>query len=395
MINMNSLTRVIPFAGAFLLTGAMVGCGDDDGPNNPIDGGVDAKVTDAGEADACVGGHGEGCVENPFQLPEHGEFRLELFQDGPSGEGNDTRLAAQAFFFTGQNPAIRPIGGKPIMIRPELAMQGYACADYRDGNFFENGGTAQAQAIADSRTYIDVGDTATLTNANDETEVITLNKFESTDDPDDATDISSVLVHDILYQADIDTEVTLGTQYRPAVAGSSTYVRLNLGFGIANFTFAFPLADEAGAGDPKIYMPSKFEITTPSTADWYAPAGLTFTKGTDFTINYTIAEPEAVGTTHPTILPFIGFIKNREVQAYCFRVTPDTLDTGTFIVPYEVFEIIDADPAANEEGSYVEFGRFTHAAWEAQNLTQPGRVDLLGVNCQLSPDWEVQDAPVQ
>ncbi len=383
---MNSLTRVIPFAGAFLLVGTMVGCGDDDGPSNPVDSGaVDAPVADAGAADACVGGHGEGCVGSPFALPEHGEFRLERFQEGPTGTGDDTRLAAQAFFFNNQNPPVRPFFGTPIPLRQELVDQGYACGDYSAGNWFDNGGTPQAQAVADSRTYIDVGANATLTNVDDDAEVLTLNKFQSSVDPLDATDFSANVVHDILYQADVDLEVSLGTQYKPAVNGSAAYVALDLGYGEAALTGE--LADPNGEGDALIYMPSNFAITTP--ANFFDPAGQTFTKGEDFTITYTIDDPEAVGSGHPTIIPFVGFIKNRQVQAYCSKQTPNVIDDGTFIIPYEVFEVIDQDPAADEEGSYFEFGRFTHSAWEAENLASPGRLDLMGINCLLSPDWVV------
>jgi len=385
---MNTLTRVIPFAGAFLLAGAMVGCGDDDGPNNPNDASTDAPTADAGAADACVGGHGEGCVGSPFALPEHGEFRVERFQEGPNVTGEDTRVAAQAFFFSNQDPPVRPFFGKAITIRPELAAQGYACADYREGFYFDNGGTPEAQAVADSRTYIDVGGSATLTNVENEDEVITLNKFESSVNPANAIDISANLTHDILYQADVDTEVSLATQYKPAVEGSSSYISLDLGFGEAALTGE--LADANGDGDPVIYMPSNFTITTP--ANYFDAAGLTFTKGQDFTIEYDINEPEAVGDGHPTVAVFVGWIKDRQVQAYCSKVIPNQLDDGTFTIPYEVFEVIDADPAADDERSYFEIGRFTHAAWEAQNLASPGRLDLMGINCQLSPDCVVNDA---
>jgi hypothetical protein len=396
MINMNSLTRILPFAGAFLLAGAVVACGDDDGGGNtPPDAGTpDAEpgpIIDGGTPDACVGGHGEGCVDSPFVLAEHAEFRLELFQTGPTGTGNDSRLAAQSFFFTDQEPAARIIGGDPITIRPELADQGYVCVSMAAGNRFDNGGTPEAQAIVDTRTYIDVGDNVTMTNVADDT-AITLDKYLSSDDPAAATDPSANLIHDILYLADPDVDPALATQYKPAVAGSAAYPAIDLGYGQAAFTTK-ELADANGVGEPLIYMPSDFQLTLPTEADFYAQAGLTFTKGEDFTITYTIDDPEDVGNTHPTIIPFVGFVKNREIQAYCLKFTADVLDDGEFIVPYEVFEIVDQDPPANEDGSYFEFGRFTHAAWEALNVAEPSRADLMGINCALSADWEILDAP--
>lgn len=395
---MNSLKRIIPFAGAFLLAGALVACGDDDGENNPIDAGdddIDASTVDAGTPDACVGGHGEGCAATPFAFPEHGEFRIEVFQTGPSGTGDDVRVAAQAFFFTGQTPPIRPFGGVPIPIRQELTDMGIACNDYSAGIYFNNGGTPEAQLAADSRTYIDVGASATLTNANDVTDVITLGKFESEDDPALATDVAENIIHKILYQADAnDTEVAFFTQYRPAVEGSETYIALDLGYGEAAAT-APPkneLADANGEGDPKIYMPSDFTITEPAEDDYFDAAGLTFVRGVDFELKYTVANPE--GADHPQVIPFVGFIKDRQAHVYCTNPFPPADATeATFIIPYEVFEVIDEDPAADDEDTYFEFGRFTHAAWEDQAVADPGRLDLLGIDCHLSPDWVVVDAP--
>lgn len=393
MINMNSLKRIIPFAGVFLLAGAMAACGDDDG-NNPIDAG-DEPVVDAGAPDACVGGHGEGCATSPFAFQEHGEFRLEVFQTGPSGVGEESRVAAQAFFFTSQEPTIRPFGGKPIPLRTEIAAQGWYCNDYREGLWFDNGGTPAAQMTANSREYYDVGVNATLTNASDLTEEIVLAKFESNSDPQAATDVSGNIVHDILYQGDPEEiEVEFSTQYRPKVAGSENYLGLDLGFGEAAVTPppVGELADENGEGDPKIYMPSNFQITEPAEEDYFAAAGLTFVRGQDFEITYTIDEPE--GAQHPQVIQFVGWIKDRQVQAYCGGPFPASDATeDTFLIPFEVFEVIDPAPAADDEDTYFEIGRFTHAAWECQNLPQPHRLDLLGINCALSPTWQVVDAP--
>lgn len=388
MITMNSLTRVIPFAGAFLLVGA-VGCGDDDGPSTPVDADVDAPPTeiDASIDAGCTDGHGENCVDSIFALPEHGEFRLELFQTGPSGTGDESRLAAQAFFFTGQEPALRIIGGLPITLRQELADDGYVCLDMSPGDRFDNGGTPEAQAIVDTRDYIDVGATATMTNVANENEVITLNKHLASDDPALATDFSANLVHDILYQAEDTVEASLATQYKVGVAGSVAY-ELDLVAGESAFTAIAPT-------EPLIYMPSDFQLTQPTEEDFYAQEGVTFVKEQDFEIKYTIDNPEAVGSGHPTIIPFVGFVKNRQIQAYCLRFTPNVIDSGTFIVPYEVFEYVDEDPAADEEGSYFEFGRFNHTAWETGNLATTSRIDIMGINCAVSPDWVVEEAPAR
>ena len=61
----------------------------------------------------------------------------------------------------------------------------------------------------------------------------------------------------------------------------------------------------------------------------------------------------------------------------------------------EVFDVIDQDPAADEEGSYFEFGRFNHTAWETGNLATTSRIDIMGINCAVSPDWAVEAAPAR
>jgi hypothetical protein len=390
MINMNSLKRVIPFAGAFLFAGAMVGCGDDN-PSDPIDAGAeDAAVTDGGGPDACVGmGHAGGCIDSPFALPEHGEFRLEQFQLGPTGTGDEDDLAAQAFFFTGQEPASRSLGGKLIPIRAELVALGYECQDFSDGNNFDNGFTAAAQAVVDSREYIDVGANATLTNEDDNTDVITLDKVAN------GVDLSATLTHDTLYQGSKDIEVNLGGTYTPKVAGAGGYLALDLGYGQS--APGDELADpETGEGEPKIYMPSDFQMTQPLEADFFAAAGLSFTRGQDLELTYSIDAPETIGGADgfPTIISFIGFVIDGGVDAYCIKYNKGERDDGTFTVPYEVLEFIPADPPepAADDFNYILFGRFTHVAWEALNLTEPGRLDFLGVTCLISPTWLVADA---
>jgi len=396
MINMNSLKRVIPFAGAFLLAGTMVGCGDDN-PSDPIDGGVDGApgVIDASTGvDACAGGHGGGCVDSPFQLPEHGEFRLEQFQYAPSGTNADDDLAAQAFFFTGQNPPARSLEGTVITLRQALVDQGYVCQDFSAGNNFDNGYTAAAQAVVDTRTYLDVGANATLTNVDDGADVITLDKFLAVDDPLLATDLSASLVHDTLYRGSKDTAVNLGGQYKPGIAGSLAYPGLDLGYGksAAGDDMADPVT---GDGEPIIYMPSDFQMTTPNEDAFFAPEGLTFTKGEDLLLEYDIDQPETIGGAdgYPTIIVFIGFVAAGGVDAYCLKITQGELDDGTFTVPSEVLEIIPEDPAADDALSYILFGRFTHVAWEAENLVERARLDLLGVTCLIAQDWVVNPAP--
>jgi hypothetical protein len=381
MINMNSLKRIVSFAGAFLLAGAMVGCGDDDG-NPPVDP-PDAGAPDANAPDATVVVPDAG---SPTTLPEFGEFRLEQFQTGPSGTGEEDYLATQAMFFTGQNPPARG-QGIPIAIRPDIAAQGYVCVDYKSGDNGDNGKTPEGQVIVDTREYVDIGATATATNLDDDS-VITLAKFEGALDPDGATDLSSSLVHDVIYKGDVDTALDLGGRYQPAVAGSPMYGPLDLKNGESI------VGEERADADALIYVASDFQLTTPTEADFFDPAGLTFTTGQDFQFAYTIEEPETVGPGNfPTIVPFIGIVSEGVVEVYCLKFTPGTLDDGTFTLPHETFAEFTQNPADGDETSYIVFGRFTRTFWETKIAEQAGRIDLVALTCAVAQDWVVNPAP--
>lgn len=379
----SSLTKTAQLACAFLLAGPMVGCGDDGGTSgDPPDAGIDAMATDGGGIDACVGGHGGGCIDSPFSLAEGGEFRLERFKYNPQ---NDDDLAAHAFFFRGQTPEFRELAGPEITLRAELVADGYTCHDMRRGDYFDNGFSAEAQLVADSRDYFDVGG-ARLTNADDATDVIELASSIGNADADATTDASASLQHDILFKGDLDTVVTLGARYLPEIDGSAEYGSLDLKYGQS--ASGDEMADSNGNGVPQVYMPAGFTMTLPTEADFY-PA-LPFTKGEDTFLEYTIDNPEPVGGAdgYPTIVPFIGFVDAGEVQAYCFKTTKGVLDDGKFTVPHEVLEILPAAPA---EPGYIIFGRFTHVAWEVGggDLT---RMDFVGVECLISDDWSVAEA---
>ncbi len=151
------------------------------------------------------------------------------------------------------------------------------------------------------------------------------------------------------------------------------------------------MTDPYGNGTAQIYVPGRFTMLVPAEAELYGPKSLIFTRGQDTVFYYALEQPEPVGQPggYPTIIPFIGFVDdNGTVNAYCFEVTPGELDDGEFIVPYEVLDIIPPAPTSGD----VLFGRFTHVAWEAQRAPV-SRLDLLGADIRISPQWEVLDAP--
>jgi hypothetical protein len=364
-----------------LLTSVLVTACSDDGNGDPIDAMMGFPDCGCAAADA---GPPDAYVEPPppFSGGEGGELRLERFQLGP--DDTDAELAAQALFFENQNPPARLLDGTVITIRAELQDQGYLCGDLSDGNNFDNGASPAAQAVVDSRDYFDVGATATLTNAGDATDVITLNRFLGEEDAAAATDRSAGLVHDILYKAPETTLVKRNATYLPDIEGSDEYSTLDLEFG--QTAPGEELADPAtGEGTPQIFMPSAFTMTSPPEADFYTAGALVFTRGQDLELTYTPAEAAPAGW--PSIMRFIAFVNDEGmVEASCWKIVTGEPDDGEFTVPREVLEYVQADP-----GGRAVFGRMVHAAWE----TQPAkaRLDLIGIESKVSPGFVIQDAP--
>jgi hypothetical protein len=380
MIKNSSLKRVAHYAGAFLLAGAAVGCGDDGGGGG-IDGGIDGGDVDAGPCQ----GHGCPGIDSPFQLAEGGEFRLERLQQ--NADNSMQYLASQAFFFRGQTPGARDLGRAELelLTDPDLLAQGYTCQDLRVGTLFDNGFSAAAQAIVDTRDYYDVGNSVTLTNTTDPQDIITLSKLT---DPQTAIDLSAGLTHDILYKGPDAQDVALNTIYRPAIPGSLEYPVLDLKFGQS--IAGDEMADETtGVGTPQLYMPSAFTLTTPTEEEFFTADFLTFTKGSNLTFNYDF---EAAPDGWPTILPFMGFLNSEfQVVAACIKGPSETSpkpDNGELIIPAEALTFLD-----QVEAGPVILGRFTHVAWEYQQ--DKSRLDLLGIECKLSPTpWKLEEAPV-
>jgi hypothetical protein len=366
---------------AAMMLGGCLGTPEAD-PPPPIDSGcIDC---DRFIEDPCAdGGCDEPPTEPPFRLGEGGEMRLERFQD--SADDSQQTLAAQAFFFKGQEPGARAFG-EQLPLRQEPLEKGYSCLDRRNGAYFDNGKTAEGQVIADTRAYYDVGATATLTSTGASSQVITLQRFLSSDAPGGGIDPSSGLQHDVLYRGDAAQRIQRNTTYRPSIAGSFEYPALDLKWG--ETAVGEPLANAVtGEGTPQIYMPSAFVLTSPTEEEFFTPGFLRFTRGQDLTLTYT-AEPRPAGW--PSVLPYVSFVDDEgRVAAFCIK-TPfagsGDSDDGEFTVPYEVLDI--APPSGR-----LVFGRLVHAAWEY--TVDASRLDLIGMESKRSPPYAIQDLPAR
>ena len=374
MIKKSSWMKLAQLSGAFLLVGS-VGCGDNTGEATPIDANDTPPPPDA----CATGGHACQEVDSPFLLPEGGEIRLERFQLGPDDQ--DDGISAQAMFWKDQDPPYRALSGEPITLRAELVALGYGCADVRGGNFFDNGSTPEAQAVADSRDYYDVGESVTITNAENPADVVMLPKHERVTDPDGATDFSSSLVHRILYRDDGSYDVERRSTYRASITGPAEYPTLDLKYGEALAGDEMAYAD--GNGTPLIYMPSRYTMIQPTEADYYTEGGVNMVSGQDYTLEYEVAELEP--EDWPGIIAFIGFSRSGSVDAYCTRKFTDVAEDGKFVIPFEVQEVVMSGAGT---GTFF-FGRYTHVAWEVQQ--DKTRLDLLGSECKISPKWALSD----
>lgn len=329
------------FLGAGVLaTGlAATGCGDDETP--AVDAGVDAAP--GVDATPCTG-HGCPSGQNPWALTaEGGEVRLEYYQL-PEGAN---KLAAHAFFWKDQTPAIRPLLGATIA--NHLNFEG--CHDYETGEYFNGGVSTEAQAILDTRTYIDAGAFMQLVNEDDATDVIELAK-----QPAGTADQSQNLQHDILYLADTTLNPTYNAGYKIAFDG----------FGL-DMTDGTAIQMNWMSNDPTVYLPPNFTMTNPAEADYFA--GVELTRGQDFTPTWENAEP--ANANGPATLSFMGFVGlTGKVEAYCIK----TSNTGELTIPYEVYDVVP-------DTGYLLMGTFTHTAWKDE---QDAKIDVLGVNCKLS-----------
>ena len=345
------------FLGAGVLaTGlTMTGCGDDETPVTQVDAGEEVDAMSNMDAAGCTG-HGCPTGENPWGLTaENGEIRLEYFKlaDGES------KLAAQAFFFKNQDPANRGFGGTPVD-SPTAEAAGVSCGDLTGGVYFNNGASAEAVQILATREYIDVGPFINFTNKDDASDVIALPKKEG------VVDLSQNLQHDIIYQVD-DPLLT------PA---------FNVGYDVSFEGLGPDLTDGTSVqmdwttNNIEVYMPPPFTMANPVEDAFFAD-GLTFTKGQDLTLQWSLDEALNADSASPA--SFVGFVnaETNQVESYCIKI----VDDGELLVPAEILEVVS--PSGN-----LLVGTITHVAYKGEN---EGRVDVQGITCKLA-GYTIEDA---
>ena len=303
------------------------------------------------DGDAPCEGH--GCPgAGVLELPEGADIRIETYDTGPNG-ASERLVAMQAMFFKEQTPPARSLEGIPIA----------GCTDMRSGILFDNGYSDGAQAIADSRTYFDVGDTFTFTNVGSSAAFV-IPKATAIPDP------SSYLTHPIGYTTDT-WEDGLGGSTPPAAADVEMGQWYSMSFpGSAELSEFAPSRGETPAGvlidgaDLKgIYLPQVTTMISPAEADYYVHE---LPATGDMTYEWTVPTEAA---NAPNLFAFVS-IFNNDTGAIDFTCIEPQND-GNLVVPEEVIALAPAS------GSLL-WGTFTHVGWE-----QEGRAHhTLGVQCK-------------
>jgi hypothetical protein len=385
MINKNGLNWLVRSLAAASLVMGVAACGDDDNNGNET---PDANVV---EADACVGHTCTG-ESGTMVLAEGGVTRFELFDFGDNADATKNEyLGGWSFYFTGQqNPPTRGVVGAAVPEGTITYPGGEAyCYDNTAHNYFLSGYSAEGQAIVDSRTYYDVGESLYVEDA-DGNQIVLAKK------PDEK-DPTNLLQHDYLYLTDPADAANLqrGMKYTlKPIAPAGNFPGLDLKAGIDVPLFAS--GDAAGAAQgadqpPVMYFPHDFSFVNPTREEFYAynddNAGPGFVV--DDSGDYTFQWTRAAGVTNPaewaTQVQFVGFLSPEQTIEY-LCVVPDPVEdgaTGSMVVPQGLF----TQPGFPTTGKMI-VGSLTHIAW---NLSEH-RYDILGVNCKFASKFTLQSA---
>jgi hypothetical protein len=295
----------------------LVACGGDDGVDPPV-----------------CGGHGSSCGPFAEDVPEGGEFRIELQKSGTDGT---ISAATHAYFYKDQTPAARPLMG------PEFPA-GSGCIDMTAGIYFDNGSGPMATQIADTRTYIDAGASVKIKHAQKE---ITLDKLMN------EKDYSSLLTHDIVYlPASAD-----GSDYPTNAAYSVEWTGGELG--------AMTMTEPTDSGtneaiESQLFVPAPMTNINPSFA-----SNLQFPATGDWEVTY---EKAAAPAGSPFEMTFILFL-NESTGGAEYQCTGDP-STGKLTVPRALLDKLQPTGLAL-------FGTFTQIG----HMQSGRRLDTVGVNC--------------
>ena len=288
----------------------------------------------------CLGGNGGGhggpkptCGPWADDVPEGGDVRIEIQRNGTD---NTTTHAMHGYFFKDQIPARRELEGVEVV-------PGSGCTDVTSGAHFDNGAAGEAQAIADSRTYLEAGGEIQLKST---AQSFTLPEQMA------MSDLSSGLTHDVVYL----NPSTDGT----ADLRNHGYSVEWTGGGLGSMELTEPTAVQGIPVKSQLYVPANMENISP---DFSAPLGVPATG--DWAFSYTIAPPEADA---PPLLAFAVFY-NLDTFGVEYQCVADA--DGTMTIPRAMIDKL-------KPTGLVYFGAFTHVGHKQQGR----RLDLVGVNCQ-------------
>jgi hypothetical protein len=286
---------------------------------------------------------------SPFESPEGGEIRIERLQIG----AEEVHTSAQAFFFLGQVPSSRDLAGPPLNFNDPHSPSDPLCFDFRKGIYFANGAAPASQEIADTRTYLDMGSTVTLTSEQTGIEIVLDPMPPGTRDP------SQKIAHMFLYLSEPEALVEPNAFYLPAIVGHPSYPTLDLHHG----TFAF--YDDMSQTSPSIHVPPDFTLTEPAEADFFGST-MTFVMGQR--LAFTWENHEATPYDAPGTISFVRF-SNEDDALEVMCLAP--MATGELVVPLEVFQQI---PPTGK----IMVGKLVHTLWV--RLLDDARMDLIGLN---------------
>jgi hypothetical protein len=290
---------------------------------------------DGGSSNCLGGGHGEVATCGPWasDVPEGGEFRIELQKFGGDGA---TTAATHGYFFKDQTPARRELEG------PQ-SFPGTRCTDATGGVYFDNGSPTAAVQLVATRTYLDIGASASIKSAN---QSFTLDKQLNT------MDLSSYLTHGIVYlPASSDGTNNLRNQ--------GYTVEWDAAGELGPMEMSEPTAVQGYSSTAQLFVPP--EMTNMSPA-FDQPLQIPATG--DWTLTYDLP---ATPADAPPLLHFIVFY-NTDAAGVDYQCVGDA--TGTVTVPRALL-----DKAAST--GYIYFGTFAHVG----SFQQQRRLDLVGVTC--------------